>query len=46
MSFSLYLSEPVFDHLVEAVHLAAGHGARLLVGLTPALSPGGYGHGR
>ncbi len=30
LSFSFYLSEPVFDYLVEAVHLVATHGARLL----------------
>jgi hypothetical protein len=30
LSFSFYLSEPVFDYLVEAVHLAAAYGARLL----------------
>jgi hypothetical protein len=30
LSFSFYLSEPVFDYIVEAVHLVATHGARLL----------------
>jgi selenocysteine lyase/cysteine desulfurase len=30
VSFSFYLPEPVFEYIVEAVHLAATHGARLL----------------
>ena len=30
VSFSFYLSEPEFDYLVDAVHLVATHGARLL----------------
>jgi hypothetical protein len=30
LSFSFYLSEAEFDDLVQAVHLVAGHGARLL----------------
>jgi hypothetical protein len=30
LSFSYYLSEPVFDDIVKAVHLVATHGARLL----------------
>jgi selenocysteine lyase/cysteine desulfurase len=30
LSFSFYLSEAAFDYVVEAVHLVATHGARLL----------------
>ena len=30
LSFSFYLSEPVFEYVVAAVHLVATHGARLL----------------
>jgi selenocysteine lyase/cysteine desulfurase/amino acid transporter len=30
VSFSFYLSEPVFEYIVAAVHLVATHGARLL----------------
>jgi selenocysteine lyase/cysteine desulfurase len=30
LSFSFYLSEAEFDYLVDAVHLVASHGARLL----------------
>jgi len=30
LSFSYYLSEPAFAYIVEAVHLVASHGARLL----------------
>ena len=30
LSFSFYLSEPAFDYIVQAVHLVATHGARLL----------------
>ena len=30
LSFSYYLSEPVFEYIVAAVHLVATHGARLL----------------
>jgi selenocysteine lyase/cysteine desulfurase len=30
VSFSFYMSEPVFDYIVQAVHLAANYGSRLL----------------
>jgi selenocysteine lyase/cysteine desulfurase len=30
LSFGFYLSEPVFDYILQAVHLVASHGARLL----------------
>jgi len=30
LSFAFYLSEPEFDYIVQAVHLVATHGARLL----------------
>lgn len=30
LSFSFYLSEPEFQYIVEAVHLVAAHGSRLL----------------
>ena len=46
LSFSFYLSEPAFQYIVEAVHLVATHGARLLPDYRFDLRSGLWSHRR